>query len=246
MENLGFGNGVILNADESFVLVAETSTSRIVKYNLKGPKAGKQEVFIDGLPGMPDNIDSDGQGGFLVSLFTYIDSQNPQISQSLIPHPNIRKLLIRLMYSLEAPFKLIQTYYPNQCVEKIIHSIGHFSSMTFMSSHRSVILRIDSNGKIVDVASGTDGKITAISSGFIHKEYLLIGSPFNDYFARIPLKEAFPSLVLSPKATTEDAKKVNSIPEDTKKPQKKATEEKAKDKSEKLSDGAKTQKQSKT
>lgn len=245
VKNLGFANGVILSTDESFVLVAETSTSRIIKYNLKGPKAGKQEVFIDGLPGMPDNINSDGQGGFFVSLFAYVDSQNPQISQSLTPHPNIRKLAVRLLYSLEAPFKLIQTYYPNQCVEKIIHSIGHFKSVAFLGSHYSAILRIDSNGNIVDAAYGTDGKVTATSSAFIHKDYLWIGSPFNDYVARIPLKEAFPSVVSSSK-TTENVKNANDIPEETKKPQKKATEEKVKVKIEKSKDEVKAQKQSKT
>ncbi|XP_043469735.1 adipocyte plasma membrane-associated protein-like [Leptopilina heterotoma] len=241
VENLGFGNGVILSDDESFVLVAETAISRVVKYNLKGPKAGKKELFIDGLPGMPDNIDSDGQGGFFITLAAYADSQNPQISQSLTPHPNIRKLLVRLLYSIEAPFKLVQTYYPNECIEKIIHSIGHFSSVNSLGSHNSVILRIDSNGKIIDVAYGTDGKVTGISSAFIHKDYLFIGSPFNDFVARIPLKEAFPSL-----ASTSKAKNDKIILEETKKPPKKVTEEKVNVKTEKVRDGEKSQKQSKT
>jgi sugar lactone lactonase YvrE len=43
---------------------------RIVKYWLKGPKAGSHEIFFDNLPGYPDNIRSDGRGGFWVALHT--------------------------------------------------------------------------------------------------------------------------------------------------------------------------------
>lgn len=244
MKNLGFANGVHLSEDESYVIVAETITSRIIKYNLKGPKAGKQEIFIDGLPGVPDNVQSDGQGGFLVSLVSFADPQNPQLFQSLTPHPNIRKLIVRFMYLLEAPFKLLQTYYPNHCTEKIIHSIGHFASVTFLGPHKSTILRIDSNGKIIDVAFGTNGKLHSISDAFIHKDYLWMGSPINDFAARIPLKKAFPSLASKP--TTGNVKNANSIPEEPRKNQKPTSEEKPKVQSVKPSGAdAKAQKQTK-
>ena len=43
--------------------------SRIFRYYLKGPKAGTHDVFVDGLPGMPDNIRPNGKGGFYITLF---------------------------------------------------------------------------------------------------------------------------------------------------------------------------------
>lgn len=55
---------------EDFVLVNETYRYRIVRYWLKGPKAGTHEVFIDNLPGFPDNISSNRKGTFWLALFT--------------------------------------------------------------------------------------------------------------------------------------------------------------------------------
>ncbi|XP_033226875.1 adipocyte plasma membrane-associated protein-like [Belonocnema kinseyi] len=246
VKDLGFANGVFLSEDESFVLAIETLTSRVTKYNLKGPKAGKQEIFIEGLPGLPDNVHSDGQGGILLSLFSYADAENPALFQSLTPHPNIRRVIVRFMYILEAPLKLLQTYYPNYYTEKIIHSIGHFASVSFLGTKYSTILRLDTNGKIIDVAYGTDGKLSSISSAFVFKDHLWLGSPMNDFAARVPLKQAFPSLATSPKKTG-TVKTANSIPEEPKKAEKQTTKDAPKAKSEKPSGiDAKVQKEAKT
>nr|AWX92234.1 adipocyte plasma membrane-associated protein [Tetrastichus brontispae]AXA13074.1 adipocyte plasma membrane associated protein-like protein [Tetrastichus brontispae] len=194
VHDLGFANGVALSADEQFVIVLETMTSRIIKYNIKGPKAGKREIFIEGLPGLPDNVHSDNNNGFLVTLVIYADSENPQISHTIAPHPLIRRMAARFLAVLEAPFKCLQTYYPNDYAEKVIHYIGHFESMMFMSPKTSVVLRINQDGKIVDAAYGTDGKTAGFSSAHIHKGYLWLGSPFAEYIVKVPLNKAFPGL----------------------------------------------------
>ena len=51
-----FGNGVVLSKDESFVLMTETTKYRVLRYWLKGEKAGQTEVFADNLPGFPNGI----------------------------------------------------------------------------------------------------------------------------------------------------------------------------------------------
>ena len=68
LKGLHFANGVQLSKNEDFVIVAETCQSKVVRYYLKGEKKGQSDVFIDGLPGFPDNIRSDGKDGILVSL----------------------------------------------------------------------------------------------------------------------------------------------------------------------------------
>ena len=70
LKNLYFANGVALSQKEDFVLINETSHYRIVRYWLKGPKAGTHEIFIDNLPGFPDNISGNGKGTFWLALFT--------------------------------------------------------------------------------------------------------------------------------------------------------------------------------
>ncbi|MBF7729438.1 SMP-30/gluconolactonase/LRE family protein [Pseudomonas sp. N040] len=68
LDDLYFANGVALSQHEDFVLVNETYRYRITRYWLKGERAGSHEVFIDNLPGMPDNLQGDRAGTFWVAL----------------------------------------------------------------------------------------------------------------------------------------------------------------------------------
>lgn len=68
LKDLYFANGVALSAAEDFVLVNETYRYRITRYWLKGEKAGQHDVFIDNLPGLPDNLQGDRKGTFWVAL----------------------------------------------------------------------------------------------------------------------------------------------------------------------------------
>ena len=65
LKDLYFANGIALSSDESFVLINETFMYRIQKYWLKGDKAGTSEIFIENLPGFPDNVFSNEKGIFL-------------------------------------------------------------------------------------------------------------------------------------------------------------------------------------
>jgi sugar lactone lactonase YvrE len=61
LDGLVFANGVALSATEQFVLVAELGSYRIHRVWLEGPDAGKSALFVDNLPGFPDNLNlSDG------------------------------------------------------------------------------------------------------------------------------------------------------------------------------------------
>lgn len=202
LKNLGFANGVLLSDDESFVIVLECLTSRIIKYHLKGPKAGHHEIIAEALPGLPDNVHSDGQGGFLVSLIISIDSEHPFLPHSLTPHPYIRKMLSRLLYSIEAPFKILQDIYPNHYAERFIHAVGSFEASKIMDAKKtSIVLRIDKAGNILDALYSPDQKVDNICSAYIHNGYLWLGSPWNEYILRVPLKQAFPDLVNNKKSS---------------------------------------------
>lgn len=192
---MGFGNGILLSDDESFVIVAESLHSRIIKYHLKGSKAGQQEIFAEALPGLPDNIHSDGQGGFLVSLFAYVDALHPFLPQSLMPHPYIRKMLVRLLYLIEAPFKLLEDVYPNYYAETVLYLVGSFDTLRFcVTKGTSIVLRMDKGGNVLDALYSMDGKVRVTSSAYIHNKYLWLGSPWTEYIMRVPLKQAFPDL----------------------------------------------------
>lgn len=68
VDGLSFANGVALARDESYVVVAETSTRRLVRYRLTGPQAHKRELFTPVLPGYPDNIARGSDGLIWVTV----------------------------------------------------------------------------------------------------------------------------------------------------------------------------------
>ena len=92
LNDLYFANGVALSTDESFVLVNETWMYRIQKFWLKGEKAGTSEVFIENLPGFPDNVSSNKEGIFWVALF---NPRNNFVEMSS-NKPFLRKIVLRL------------------------------------------------------------------------------------------------------------------------------------------------------
>ncbi len=97
-DNLYFANGVAVSPDQSYLLVSETSAYHIQRYWLRGPRKGQAEVFIDNLPGMPDNIHSDGHDTFWVGIPT--GPRGRQMTDSVMPVPFVRQMLLRLPQQL--------------------------------------------------------------------------------------------------------------------------------------------------
>ena len=92
LRDLYFANGVALSAREDFVLVNETYRYRTRRYWLEGDKAGTSDVFLDNLPGFPDNLDGNRKGSFWMAFFTV---RNP-IADAIHPHPFVKSLLAKL------------------------------------------------------------------------------------------------------------------------------------------------------
>jgi sugar lactone lactonase YvrE len=67
---LSFANGITFGPSEDYLLVNETGSYRIWRVWLTGPKTGQRDVFIDALPGFPDNLTwSPSRKVFWVALF---------------------------------------------------------------------------------------------------------------------------------------------------------------------------------
>jgi sugar lactone lactonase YvrE len=92
LSDLYFANGVALSQHEDFVLVNETYRFRITRYWLKGERAGKSEVFVDNLPGYPDNITSNRRGTFWLALVTVRNDTGDWLS----PRPFLKNVLAKL------------------------------------------------------------------------------------------------------------------------------------------------------
>jgi sugar lactone lactonase YvrE len=92
IKDMYFANGVALSSDESFLLVNETYRYRIIRYYLSGDKKGTWDVYVDNLPGFPDNITSNRNGKFYVALYTV---RNPALD-FLHKNPSLNKLVAKL------------------------------------------------------------------------------------------------------------------------------------------------------
>ncbi len=97
LAGLNFANGVAVSRNGDFVLVNETGSYRVVRYWLKGPKAGQHEVFIDNLPGIPDGISCSDAGVFWLALY----SPRSKALDRMSDKPWMRKLAMRLPQALQ-------------------------------------------------------------------------------------------------------------------------------------------------
>jgi sugar lactone lactonase YvrE len=97
MKDMYFPNGVTVGPDDAFILVNETETYRVMRYWLKGDKAGTFDVFADNLPGFPDNIKFNGRDRFWCAIFS---PRSPDLDK-LLPMPFLRKVVFRLPASLQ-------------------------------------------------------------------------------------------------------------------------------------------------
>ena len=91
LSNLTFPNGVALSKDGNFILLAETTRCRILRYWIKTSKAGTVEVFAQ-LQGFPDNIKRSPRGGYWVGM----NSRREKLSELLFSYPWIGNVLLKL------------------------------------------------------------------------------------------------------------------------------------------------------
>lgn len=92
-DGFNFANGVALGPDEAYLVMSETGAYRLWRYWLKGEKAGQKELFLDALPGFPDNVRyAPERHVFWVAIGS---PRNPLIDQ-LADSPGLRKALSRL------------------------------------------------------------------------------------------------------------------------------------------------------
>lgn len=194
IDELAFANGLLLSPEEDFIVVAETTRARVLKYFLHGSKKGSWEPLITGLPGHPDNL-SPSQDGFWVPLVVSRDEENPSLMASLSQVPLVRKFLLRLLHLVEVPLQLINQVFPNEHVQKLSYKWGHFTMVGFAHPPRQTLVKLDWSGKVVGALHGNDKSVHSIAHVAEDSEYLYLGSPFNNYLGRVKLTKEVKKLV---------------------------------------------------
>ncbi|KAH8242920.1 hypothetical protein KR032_003035 [Drosophila birchii] len=187
LDELAFANGLALSPNEDFIIISETTAMRLTKYHLKGPRAGQSEVFVDGLPGLPDNLTPDAEG-IWVPLGIAADSENPNMFAILSPHPRLRLFLARLMALMQLPFRYLNQVYPNTVGDRLFHLFTEWVNRN--TPNRTTVVRVDWNGNIVRSLHGFDRSSAGISHVLEFEGHLYMGSPFNQYVIQVELPKA--------------------------------------------------------
>lgn len=94
-DQLLFPNGVQLSADKESILVCETSLARVIRHSISSntDTIGKTEIFIDNLPGLPDNIRLTSTGNYWIAFASVRHVNQPTVLDRLRNWPRVRALL---------------------------------------------------------------------------------------------------------------------------------------------------------
>lgn len=92
LSGLNFANGVAVSPDQTYVLINETGSYRVIKYWIAGPNIGKSGPIIENLPGFPDNISTGLEGRFWMALI----SPRNKLVDNLSEKPFLRKVIQRM------------------------------------------------------------------------------------------------------------------------------------------------------
>ncbi|KAF6773146.1 hypothetical protein AHF37_07891 [Paragonimus kellicotti] len=91
--NSSFPNGVQLHRDGKSVLIAESGTSRILRFPLDG---GRPTVFADNLPGIPDNVRMSARGGYWVPVINLKGTLISTMLEYVHRIPILRRALLQV------------------------------------------------------------------------------------------------------------------------------------------------------
>ncbi|KAE8281261.1 Adipocyte plasma membrane-associated protein [Larimichthys crocea] len=151
LDSLYMPNGIALSPDEHFLLLAETSIGRILRFWLKGPQAGTKEVVMDNMIGYPDNIRLSDHGTFLVGITTTrFRKVTPPFLDAIAPYPAVKRLLAKLV---------------------------PLSWFSLLLPRYALVLELGSDAQIVGTLHDPEGRLTwAISDVFQHRGRTYLGN----------------------------------------------------------------------
>lgn len=181
LNHLHFPNGIQLSPDEDYLLYCETSRFRIMKYYLRGPRQGQLEVFVDNLPGYPDNIRVSERGTYWVGLPMLRMAGRSSIAERLGPYPQLRKALVRLPYLAALLFRVPDALGLTRGVyDRARQAVSWFLSEYGGGPVFGCVMEVDREGQVLRSLQASKAKIQRLSTGLEHKGVLYLGSPWEE------------------------------------------------------------------
>ncbi|XP_005072608.1 adipocyte plasma membrane-associated protein isoform X1 [Mesocricetus auratus] len=162
LDQLWFPNGVQLSPEEDFVLVAETTMARIRRVYVSGLMKGGADMFVENMPGFPDNIRPSSSGGYWVAAATIRANPGFSMLDFLSTKPFIKRMIFKL-FSQETVMKFVPRY--------------------------SLVLEVSDSGAFRRSLHDPDGVVvTYVSEAHEHDGHLYLGSFRSPFICRLSLQ----------------------------------------------------------
>lgn len=191
VEHVHFANGIVLSPKEDYLVFAECLKYRLLKYWIKGPKAGTKEVFLDGLPGTPDNLSFSPDGNILAGIVSVRLPGEFIPNDFLYEQPIIRKLMVRLMHVVKIPFEMASTFFEFSILKEINYYLMSFESILPMIPKYGMVVEVDWQGNILNSWHSNTPGLSLYSEAKIINGYMYLASPYNDYIGRVKLNSYY-------------------------------------------------------
>ncbi|CAJ1975743.1 unnamed protein product [Sphenostylis stenocarpa] len=160
LNNLAFANGVALSKDQHYLVVCETFRYRCVRHWLKGEKKGTTDIFIENLPGAPDNINLAPDGSFWIALI--------QLTSEGMEFLHKYKIMKHLLAS-------------SPRVMNLVSGLKKKAMVVNVGSDGKIIRKLDDgDGKV----------ISFVTSAVEFEGHLYLGSLSSNFVGKLPLLSA--------------------------------------------------------
>ncbi len=158
--NLFFPNGITISHDQSAVLVSEMMTYRILRIGISAHNKGDASVFVENLPGFPNNIRKSqaSKNSYWLALSA---PRNPDV-ENLQTNPYLRRMLLRLPTNVLPAHKAVKYGF---------------------------VVKLGSEGNIVSSIQDASGlNAFMLTSATEYQGQLYLGSIMDTAIKQIPLK----------------------------------------------------------
>ncbi|CAL1390153.1 unnamed protein product [Linum trigynum] len=158
LDNLCFPNGVALPKEEDYLVFCETWKFRCQKHWLTGEKKGKTEIFVENLPGGPDNIHLAPDGSFWIGLIQIVsEGQGFLHASKLLKHlvawsPKLQDFLSRVLFT------------------------------------KARVVNVGADGSIIRMLDDPSGEVISfVTAAFEFEGHLYLGSLTGKFIGKLPL-----------------------------------------------------------
>jgi sugar lactone lactonase YvrE len=167
IDDMYFSNGIQIMPDKQSFIVSETLTARIYRHYFTGPKKGTTEIFMDNLPGHPDNIRlSSDKKTIWIALAVPRIAGKYESFDSMLKYPTVRKIM--------------HNYMPHQLLSWVFE---YFNDPNVYG----MAIQADLEGNIRRSFHSPKGKVNNISQLTDDGKFLYFCSYENPFLARIKL-----------------------------------------------------------